>query len=150
MELYNAFDVEAGVRDLISTLAHIRTMPQCNGKVGAIGFCLGGKLAYLMATRSDVDASVGYYGVQLDKYIDEMHDVRLPLMLHIAALDKYVPPDVRARLLRAFERNTVIKPFVYEGADHAFARIGGQNYNKDADDLAHSRTDAFFAEHLQS
>ena len=91
MELYKGFDVEAGVRDLLSTLGHIRTMKGCSGKVGAVGYCLGGKLAYLMATRSDVDASVSYYGVGLDQMLDEIHDIRMPLMLHIAALDKYTP-----------------------------------------------------------
>ena len=52
-ELYKGFDVEAGVRDLLATLAHLRSMPGCSGKVGAVGYCLGGKLAYLMAARSD-------------------------------------------------------------------------------------------------
>src|ERR1700749_3312315 len=62
-ELYKGFDVEAGVRDLLSTLAHIRAMKGCSGKVGSVGYCLGGKLAFLMATRSDVEATVSYYGV---------------------------------------------------------------------------------------
>ena len=95
------------VRDLLSTLGHIRAMKGCSGKVGSVGYCLGGKLAYLMATRSDVDASVGYYGVELDKYLDEIHDIRMPLMLHIAALDKFVPPDVRGKILKAAARNPV-------------------------------------------
>ncbi|MDE1900363.1 MAG: dienelactone hydrolase family protein [Alphaproteobacteria bacterium] len=149
-ELYKGFDVEAGVRDLLSTLAHLRAMPACSGKVGVVGYCLGGKLAFLMASRSDVDAAVGYYGVELEKYLDEIHDIRMPLILHIAALDKYTPPDVRARILKACERNPVIKPYVYEGADHAFSRIGGQHYDKTAADLANGRTVEFFAEYLQS
>src|SRR6201996_6579398 len=96
-ELYKGFDVEAGVRDLLATLAHIRAMKGCSGKVGAVGYCLGGKLAYLMAARSDVDATVSYYGVGLDKMLDEIHDIRMPLMLHIAALDSYCPPPVRQK-----------------------------------------------------
>ncbi|MDR3448203.1 MAG: dienelactone hydrolase family protein [Alphaproteobacteria bacterium] len=148
-ELYKGFDVEAGVRDLLSTLAHIRQMKGCSGKVGSVGYCLGGKLAFLMSTRSDVDASVGYYGVELDKYLDEVPEIRLPLMLHIAALDKYTPEDVRARLLKAFGRNPEITAYVYEGADHAFARVGGEHYDKQAADLANQRTAAFFAKNLQ-
>ena len=149
-ELYQGFDVEAGVRDLLLTLAHIRKMDACNGKVGAVGFCLGGKLAFLMATRSDVDASVSYYGVELEKYLGEVPDIRTPLMLHIAGLDKYVPLDIRAKILKSIARNPVISAHVYEGADHAFARIGGQNYNKEAADLANQRTQAFLADHLMS
>jgi carboxymethylenebutenolidase len=148
-ELFKGFDVEAGVRDLLATLGHIRKMPGCSGKVGAVGYCLGGKMAFLMATRSDIDVSVGYYGVDLDKYLDEIHDIRMPLMLHIAGLDKFMPPDVRAKLLKAFARNTMIEAYVYENVDHAFARVGGQNYNKEAADLANERTNALFAKHLQ-
>jgi carboxymethylenebutenolidase len=149
-ELYKGFDVEAGIRDLLSTLGHIRKMHACNGKVGAIGYCLGGKLAFLMSTRSDVDASVSYYGVELDKYVDEIHDIRMPLMLHIAELDKFSSPAARDKLLRSITRNPVIIPYVYQGVDHAFARIGGEHFNQAAADLAASRTTAFLAEHLQA
>jgi len=150
MELYKAFDAESGVRDLLSTLAHVRKMSACNGKVGSVGYCLGGKLAFLMATRSDVDASVGYYGVELEKYLVEIHDIRMPLMLHIAGLDKYTPPEVRAKIMKATARNPEVEVYVYEGADHAFARIGGQNYNKEAADLANERTTEFFLKHLRT
>ena len=148
-ELYKAFDVEAGVRDLLATLAHIRGMPGCNGKVGAVGYCLGGKLAYLMAARSDVDASVSYYGVGLEEMLDEIHDIRMPLMLHIAGLDKFCPPPIRAKILTAIKKNPAIEAHVYENADHAFARPNGQNYNQAAAELANSRTMGFFGKTLQ-
>lgn len=150
MELYKGFDGEAGVRDLLSTLAYIRTMKGCSGKVGAVGYCLGGRLAYLMAARSDVDATSSYYGVGLDELLDEIHEIRAPLMIHIAALDKYAPEPVRQKIIKAAARNPVIQVFVYEGADHAFARPNGQNYNKAAADLANERTAKLFAQYLQS
>lgn len=150
MELFNAFDVEAGVRDLLSTLAHVRAMKADGGKVGAVGYCLGGKLAFLMASRSDVEASVSYYGVQIDQYMDEVHDIRMPLMLHIAGLDSYCPPPVRDKVLKSIARNPVISAYVYEGAHHAFARPNGKNFEGNAAALANQRTEAFFAEHLQS
>lgn len=143
MELRTGFDVEAAVRDLLSTLGHMRKIGGCNGKVGAVGFCLGGLLAYLMSSRSDVDVSVSYYGAGLDRYLDEIHDIREPLLLHIAALDPFMPPEARARILRLASRNPVITAQVYEGADHAFARIDGRNYDKEAADLANSRTAEF-------
>jgi carboxymethylenebutenolidase len=150
MELYKGFDVESGIRDLLATLAYARKMQGCTGKVGAVGYCLGGKLAFLMATRSDVDASVGYYGVELEKYLDEVHDIRMPLMLHIAALDSHVPEPVRTKLMKAYARNPAITAYVYEGVDHAFARPNGKNFNAEAAALANDRTAKFFAAHLQS
>lgn len=149
-ELYKGFDAEGGVRDLLSTLAHIRKMPGCGGKVGAIGYCLGGKMAFLMASRSDVEASVGYYGVELDKYLGEVYDIRMPLLLHMAELDQFTPPETRAKILKALARNPVITAYVYEGVDHAFARVGGNHYNKAAADLANQRTTDFLAKNLKS
>ncbi|MDE2029432.1 MAG: dienelactone hydrolase family protein [Alphaproteobacteria bacterium] len=149
-ELFKGFDVEAGMRDLLSTLAHVRAMKACNGKVGVVGYCLGGKLAYLMATRSDVDAVSSYYGVGLENYLDEIHDIRMPTIMHIAELDQYTPPDIRERLLKAFARNEIVTPYVYEGVDHAFARLGGKNFNQTAADLTNKRTDDLFAEFLHS
>ena len=150
LELFKGFNVEGGVRDLLSTLGFIRRMPGCSGKVGAVGYCLGGRLAFLMATRSDVDASVSYYGGELEKYIDEVHDIRLPLLLHIAALDPFTPPDARAKILRCIARNPVITHYVYENANHAFARLDGKNYDKESAELANDRTTKFLAEYLQS
>lgn len=150
MELFKAFDVEAGVRDLLSTLAHIRSIKGASGKVGTVGYCLGGKLVWLMAARSDVDASVSYYGVGLDQMLDEVHDIRMPVILHIAGLDSYCPPPIREKITTAIARNHLIKAYVYENADHAFARPNGKNYNQEAAELANERTKAFFGEHLKS
>ena len=124
-------------------------MPECSGKVGTVGYCLGGKLAFLMSSRSDIEASVGYYGVELEKYLHEVHDIRMPLMLHIAGLDKFVPPDVREKIVKSVARNPAITAHVYEGVDHAFARLGGQNYNQEAATLANKRTAEFLAQNLK-
>jgi len=149
-ELYKGFDVEAGVRDLLSALAHVRSMPGCSGKVGAIGYCLGGKLAYLMASRSDVDAAVSYYGVGLEELTDEIHDIRMPFMMHIAGADKFSTPQTRQKVLNAAKKNPSITTYIYENMNHAFARPGGQDYNAQAAELANKRSIDFFAEHLQT
>lgn len=148
-ELYKGFDIEAGVRDLLATLAHMRSMKGCNGKVGAVGYCLGGKLAYLMASRSDVDASAAYYGGGIDELLDEVHDIRMPLLMHFAALDKFITQAVREKIFAAIKKNPVIEAFVYDNVDHAFARPNGQNFNKQAADLANGRTAEFFGKNLQ-
>ncbi len=147
--LYNGFDVEAGVRDLLSTLACVRRMKGCSGKVGAVGYCLGGKLAYLMASRSDVDCAVGYYGVGLDELLDEVHDIRMPLLLHMAENDEYVSEEKRRKTLASFSRNPIINCQIYPNVNHAFARPDGKNFDATAAALANGRTEEFLAKNLQ-
>ncbi|MDB5408255.1 MAG: Carboxymethylenebutenolidase, partial [Rhodospirillales bacterium] len=68
--LYGKFDVAKSVEDITATVAALRALPSCQGKVGALGFCLGGKLAYLAAAHSGVDCAVSYYGVAIDEQLD--------------------------------------------------------------------------------
>ena len=95
-ELYQGFDENKGVDDLISTMKTLKKLPECSGKVGTIGFCLGGKLAYLMATRSIAECNVSYYGVGIEKNLDEASNIEHPLMLHIAEKDDYVSPEIQS------------------------------------------------------
>lgn len=145
----NSFNVEPSVRDLIAVLAHVRKIPGCNGKVGALGFCLGSRLAYLMATRSDIDASVCYYATGIDKHLDEIHDIREPVIVHMAALDEFSTPSTNEKIRQIASRNPHIKIFVYENAKHAFASEDGVNFDKNAAELAKSRTNDFLSSLLQ-
>ncbi len=147
---YKAFDVEAGLRDLLATLAFIRKTPGCNGKVGVLGFCLGSRLAYLLAARSDVDCAVAYYGVGIDSLLDEVHDIRMPFLLHLGEQDRLIPPPVQKRMLSSLERNAIIKVCTYLQADHGFARSDGAQYLPEAAEEAERRTVAFLSEYLQS
>src|ERR1700761_8533060 len=81
-ELFNAFDVDAGVKDIAATIDLVRADAGCNGGGGAVGFCLGGLLAFLTATRTDIDASVGYYGVSIERHTGEAEKLAVPLLLH--------------------------------------------------------------------
>jgi hypothetical protein len=116
--------------------------------VGTVGYCLGGKLAYLSATRTDADASVGYYGVGIEKALNEAGRIRKPLMLHIAKLDKFVPAEAQAQIHAALDGNARVTIYDYEGCDHAFARKGGDHYNAEAANAANGRTLGFFKRHL--
>lgn len=138
--LYQGFDVARGIDDLKATLAAIRAMPECTGKVGSVGFCLGGLLAYLMGCRSDADCNVGYYGVGIEKHLGEAANIRKPLVLHIAEADKFVPPEAQQQIRDGLAGNPQVTIFGYPGLDHAFARIGGQPYDRAAADLANGRT----------
>jgi carboxymethylenebutenolidase len=147
-ELYQGFNEAKGVQDLIASLDHLRKLPNCSGKAGSVGYCLGGRLAYLMATRSNADANVGYYGVGIENALNEASAITKPLLLHIAAEDQFVPKDAQAKIKEALARNSAVTIHVYPGCDHAFARVGGAHWNADAAKRANDRTAAFFAKHL--
>jgi carboxymethylenebutenolidase len=149
-ELFQAFNVDKGVDDLKATLAALRQHPACAGKVGSVGYCLGGKLAYLMATRSDADCNVGYYGVGIQDQLGEAKNLKKPLMLHIAEKDQFVPPPAQEKIKAELGSNSLVTLHSYPGADHAFARVGGQHYDKAAADLANSRSADFFRRHLNA
>jgi len=145
-ELYNAFDVDAGVKDIATTIDWTR--PKSSGKVGAIGFCLGGLLAYLTATRTDSDASVAYYGVGIEKFTAEADKLANPLLLHIAEEDQFVPKAAQAQILAALKNHARVETYSYPGRDHAFSRTGGDHYNADDAAKAAERTLAFFKKAL--
>lgn len=148
MELYQGFDVDKGIEDLIATLDHLRKLDGVNGKVGCQGYCLGGLLAYLMATRSDIDAAIGYYGVGIDGKLDEAKNIRKPLMLHIAQADAFVDATAQKKIHDALDGNPNVTIHDYPGMDHAFTRLNGQHYNKEAADLANGRSLEFLRKHL--
>jgi carboxymethylenebutenolidase len=147
-ELYNVFDVDAGVKDIAAAIDAIRQDPHGTGKVGAVGFCLGGLLSYLTATRTDVDAAVGYYGVGIDKYVAEAEKLAQPLLLHVAEADQFVPPPAQAVIKDALAMHSGVELFSYPGRDHAFARVGGQHYDAADAKLANDRTLAFLKKAL--
>jgi carboxymethylenebutenolidase len=147
--LYEKFNLQKGMQDVAATVAALRGLPQMKGKVGALGFCLGGKLAYLMATRTDVDASVGYYGVGIENDLGEAGNIKKPLLLHVAEKDKFVPPEAQKKVRETLERNPQVTIYNYPNCDHAFARVGGEHYDKEAADTANRRTLDFFNMNLK-
>ncbi|MFO1060230.1 MAG: dienelactone hydrolase family protein [Dongiaceae bacterium] len=147
-QLYQGFNEAKGVDDLILALDHLRARKECAGKVGSVGYCLGGKLAYLMATRSNADANVGYYGVGIEKALNEAAAITRPLMLHIAGKDQFCPPEAQDQIKTALSRNSHVTLHGYPDCDHAFARVGGAHYDESAATLANRRTAEFFRKHL--
>ncbi|MBX3454516.1 dienelactone hydrolase family protein [Ferrovibrio sp.] len=147
-QLFGQFDIDKGITDLKAALAVLRKLDGATGKAGSVGYCLGGRLAYLMATRSDVDASVGFYGVYLQNHLDEAATIKKPLLLHCATEDKFVPKEAQAQIAAGLKGHALVTREDYVGQDHAFARIGGEHYNKEAADLANGRTRDFFKKHL--
>jgi carboxymethylenebutenolidase len=137
--LMNGFDQDKGVEDLKVTLDAARELPGSNGKAGTIGFCLGGRLAVMMATRSDADVNISYYGVGLDGLVPEFDNIQAPLLMHIAEKDEFSSPEVVEAVLDGAEDNEFIDAFVYPDVHHAFARVNGVHYDARAATIANGR-----------
>ena len=150
MSLFRQFDQDKGVEDLVATLAAARTLPGCNGRAGTMGYCLGGRLAMMMATRSDADVNVSYYGVSLDDLLPELPQVQAPLVLHIAGADAFFPAEGRAAVLAAVQGHPEIRAYNYQGADHAFARVGGTHYEALPATIANGRSAEALASALRT
>ena len=121
MGYYQRFDANQSIKDSADALKVLRARPECTGKVGALGFCLGGKLAYLVAARTDVDCAVSYYGVGIEADLAEAEKVKGPMVFHFAELDRFAPPEARAQITAAFAKRPDVEFYLYPGCDHAFA-----------------------------
>lgn len=142
------FNQDQGIRDIEATIRDARSRLPEGGKVGVVGYCLGGRLAYMTAARTDTDATVGYYGVNLDALLGEKHAIARPLLLHIAGADHFVTPDKQKVIHEGLDDHPRVTIYDYPGADHGFAVETGNRRREDAAQLADSRTEAFFAEAL--
>ena len=139
-DFFARFDPDQAIKDVSDTIRVLRAMPECNGKVGAIGFCLGGMLAYLTAARCNIDAAVSYYGVGIEKRLNEAGALRCPMVLHFGELDQFVPAAARDAVAAAFTEREDVEVYVYPGANHAFNNPVRPSYDRFAALLAHSRT----------
>jgi carboxymethylenebutenolidase len=147
-DLMKRFDAALGVKDIQTTISHLRTLAGCTGKVGAVGYCLGGLLAYLAAARTDTDASVGYYGVNIQTMLGEAAAIKKPLMLHIAGKDEFTPPEAQKQIAEGLAANPLVAIHRYPEMNHAFARPRGKHYDQANAGLANSRTATFLRQHL--
>jgi carboxymethylenebutenolidase len=147
-EIRKQFDADKGIKDVEATIRALRAMLPAGGKVGLVGYCMGGRVAYLTATRTDIDASVGYYGAGIDAALNEAHAIAKPLMLHFAGDDHFIPEDVRSKIRDALGANPHVTIHDYPGVDHGFATTSGSRRDDAAADVADGRTEAFFARYL--
>ena len=146
--LLNGFDQEKGLADLAATIAAARVLPGANGKVGTMGFCLGGRMAFKTAAHTDADCNVSYYGVGIEGLLGDAPGIQRPLLMHIAEQDKFVPPAAQAAILAGLSGNPEVACHVYPGVDHAFARMGGHAWDARAATIANGRTAEFLVQHL--
>ncbi|RXZ64705.1 dienelactone hydrolase family protein [Pelagerythrobacter rhizovicinus] len=147
LELMDKFDQDQGIRDIEATIHWIRRSEGV-AQVGAVGYCLGGRLAYMTAARTDVDASVGYYAVGIDNLLREKHGIANPLMLHIAGDDGFVDKDTQTAMHEGLDDHPKVTLHDYPGLDHGFATEFGKRRDEQGATLADERTAEFFARHL--
>ncbi|EJW21067.1 putative carboxymethylenebutenolidase [alpha proteobacterium IMCC14465] len=139
IELMGQFDQPTGIKDIQATITALRNHPACNGKVGVLGFCLGGRLAYMAALGTDADVAVSYYGVGIETMLDQASDIKIPTLLHIAEEDGFVPPEAQAAIKAGLTADN-FDVRIYPGVDHGFARFTGMHYDEAAANLANERS----------
>lgn len=143
LALYQAFDEDLGVADIATSLEALRGLPECSDAgLGVVGYCLGGKLAYLAACRlPQVACAVGYYGVGIEQALGELEGLQgRRLVLHMAGNDGFCPPAAQQAINAAVASLPGVETYLYPGVDHAFARPNGHHFNKPAALMAHERT----------
>ncbi len=146
--LYSAFDYDKGVSDIVKTMQAARALAGATGKVGLMGFCLGGLMTFLTTARQGADASVVYYGGSTEKHLNEAKSIKNPLLMHLGEEDEYIPEGARKAIVEALAHNDCARVFTYPGCRHAFARHRGAHYDEEAAHLANGRTAAFLKTHL--
>lgn len=147
LDLIGVFDQDKGIADIEATIRVAREKIG-GGKVGAVGYCLGGRLAFMTAARTDIDASVGYYGVGIDGLLGEKNAISRPVLLHVPVEDHFVDHASQARMHAGLDDHPKVTLYDYPGEDHGFATEFGHRRSDEAAKLADARTVTFFAEHL--
>ena len=149
LRLYQAYDRDAGVRDIKDTLDAVAKLPECAGKIGVQGYCLGALMTFLTAVRCRVDAAVAYHGGDTEKYLGEVDKRSAPLLMHLGEEDEFISKPAQAEIKAALARKPNATVYSYPGQRHAFARHNGAHYNAAAAALANGRTSEFLNRQLR-
>jgi carboxymethylenebutenolidase len=149
LRLYQAYDRDAGARDVKDTANDVAKLPECTGKVAVLGYCLGGLMTFLTAVRYGVDAAVAYHGGDTEKYLGEVDSLHAPLLMHLAEEDEFISKSAQADIRRALAAKPNAIVYSYPGQNHAFARHNGAHYNAAAAALAKERTHEFLHQQLR-
>jgi carboxymethylenebutenolidase len=150
LRLYGAYDRDAGARDVRDTVNAVRKLPERNGKIAALGYCLGALMVFLTAVRyQGLDAAVAYHGGDTEKYLGEIDRLNAPLLMHLAEEDEFISKPAQAAIKKALATKPGTTVYSYPGQNHAFSRHGGAHYNAEAAALANERTNSFLHRELR-
>jgi carboxymethylenebutenolidase len=149
LRLYQAYDRDAGARDVKDAAEVVAKLPECAGKVAVLGYCLGGLMTFLTAVRYGVDAGVAYHGGDTEKYLGEIDGLHAPLLMHLAEEDEFISKSAQTEIKTALAGRPNATVYSYPGQRHAFSRHNGKHYNATAAALAHERTYEFLHQRLR-
>jgi carboxymethylenebutenolidase len=149
LRLYQAYDRDAGVRDVEDTVDTVVKMSDCTGKIAVLGYCLGALMTFLTAVRYRVDAAVAYHGGDTEKYLGEVDGLHAPLLMHLGEEDEFISKAAQAAIKAALASKPNATVYSYPGQRHAFSRHNGAHYNAEAALLANRRTSEFLNRQLQ-
>jgi carboxymethylenebutenolidase len=149
LRLYQAYDRDAGARDVKDTANVVTKLPGCIGRVAVLGYCLGGLMTFLTAARYGVDAAVAYHGGDTEKYLGEVNGLHAPLLMHLAEEDEFISKAAQAEIKTALASKPNATVYSYPGQNHAFARHNEKHYNAAAAALANERTSEFLHRQLR-
>ncbi len=149
LRLYQAYDRDAGARDVKDTIDTVSMLPGCAGRVAVLGYCLGALMTFLTAVRYGVDAAVAYHGGDTEKYLDEVVGLRAPLLMHLAEEDEFMSKSAQAEIKTALASKPYATVYSYSGQRHAFTRLNGAHYNAAAAALANGLTSEFLNRQLR-
>jgi carboxymethylenebutenolidase len=151
LQLYQAYDRDAGVKDVKDTIDAVRKLPDCNGKVALLGYCLGALMVFMTAVRNDgINAAVWYHGGDTEKYLGEVGGLHAPVLMHLAEEDEFISKAAQAAIRVALAKKANATVYSYPGQSHAFSRHNGMHYNAAAAHLANGRTSKFLHQHLDA
>ena len=148
LALYATYDRDKGVRDIVDTAHAAGQLDGASGKVGVMGFCLGGLMTFLTAAREKIDAAVAYHGGETEKYLDEADKITAPMLMHLAEEDEFISKEAQTKIKAALSNKPNVEIYSYPGCKHAFARHTGTHYNAAAAAKANGRTWQFLHDHL--
>jgi len=148
-QLFSQLDATKRTEDLMAAVPYVKSRPDCDGKVGAVGFCYGGGIVNQMAVRfPDLAAAVPFYGAQPSAA--DAAKIKAPLLIHYAALDERIDAGWPAYEAALKANGVKYQMYMYPGTNHGFHNDTTPRYDEAAAKLAWSRTLAFFKEHLKS
>jgi len=150
LRLYSAYDRDVGVKDIKDTIDAVRNLPECNGKVALLGYCLGALMVFMTAVRNDgIVAVIWYHGADTEKYLGEVDGLHAPILMHLADEDEFISKAAQAEIKAALTKKPNATVYSYPGQSHAFSRHNGKHYNAAAAHLANGRTSEFLNRQLR-
>jgi carboxymethylenebutenolidase len=141
----DAFEVEAGVRDLRAAIAAMRARPESNGNVAVGGYCFGGRYAMIAAARLDVQAAFSFHGISMGDSLEDARNIRVPVSFHFGDDDHSTPMSEVRAIQAAVEGNPLVELCVYAGVGHSYTWHGHRLHHPVADAESWQRAMAVLA-----